>query len=107
MTGEGEQHDGQNAEHDDVDGTIDGDEAEHVAVTKHRTPRREFDLVAGGHPRRGRILGNGEGSQASQRRQRCQRMPSRSRATAESSGVTWAASMPTRTWPDQAQVNSS
>ncbi len=45
VPGEGEQHDGQTAQHHDVDGPVEGDEAQHVAVAQGRAAQRELDLV--------------------------------------------------------------
>ena len=84
-------------EHEDVDGAVDGDEAQDVAVAEHRTPQRELDLVAGWHPVAGRCLGrlvdaarrrNGDTGTTGAR------LPPG--PAAESSGPIWATSVPTR-----------
>ena len=38
VPGEGEQDDGEGAEHDDVNGTVDGNEPKHVLVAQDRAP---------------------------------------------------------------------
>src|ERR1035437_2062132 len=54
MPGKGEQGYGQCGEQHHVNGTIEGDQPEHVAIPQHRSPIRKSDLGAGGHRLDGR-----------------------------------------------------
>ena len=74
VRGEGEQRDGQPAQDDDVDGAVEGDEAQDVAVAQGRAAQRELDLVPLLDPLACRLRpAPRAGTQSSQRRQRCQR----------------------------------
>ena len=46
---------GQGGKDDDVDGAVDGDEAQHIAIPQQGSAQRELDLVAAGDETPGRL----------------------------------------------------